>query len=257
MFDLKQYLKEFILPPLPWMLMLLAVLVFWRRRWARTLFSVAFCLILAFHSGFCGYLLRYPLESRYLPLLDPTQAEPYDAIVVLAGGMTTADGLVPFPTIDESTFRRLDEAWRLYRMRPKPIVVSGGPVNPFPPPMYENQIARDYLVRWGVPPSDVLWEGKSRDTFESAVEVEKILRQKRWKRYLLVTSASHMPRSMLVFKSKAPEPIAAPGDYTLGKFKPSLWDLPPSTGAAQQIAVSLHEYIGLVNYYWRLHYSKD
>ena len=150
-----------------------------------TLF-VAFCLIAAFHSGFCGYLLRYPLESRYLPLLDPTPAEPYDAIVVLSSSVTSVNGLVPLPMIDEATFRRLDEAWRLYRIRPRPIVVSGGPINPLPPPMYENQIARDYLVRWGVPQSDVLWEGKSRDAFESAVEIEKILRQKHWKRYLLV-----------------------------------------------------------------------
>ena len=189
-----------------------------------------------------------------MPLLDPTQTEPYDAIVVLAGGMTTPNGLIPFPTIDESMFHRLDEAWRLYRLRPKPIVVSGGHVNPFDPSRYENQMATDYLVRWGVPQSDVLSEGKSRDTFESAVEVEKILRQKRWKRYLLVTSAFHMPRSMLVFKSKAPEPIPAPGDYSLGKFKPSL---SPSQAAAQGIVTSLSEYIGLVNYYWRLHYSKD
>ena len=237
--------------------MLLTVLIFWRRRWARTLLFISFCLIVALHSAFGGYLLRYPLESRYLPLLDPTQAEPYDAIVVLAGSMTTANGLIPFSIIDESMFHRLDEAWRLYRLRPKPIVVSGGHVNPLDPARYENQMAIDYLLRWGVPQSDVLGEGKSRDTFESAVEVEKILRQKSWKRYLLVTSAFHMPRSMLVFKSKAPEPIPAPGDYSLGEFKPSARNLSPSQAAAQGIVTSLSEYIGLVNYYWRLHYSKD
>ena len=59
-----------------------------------------------------------------------------------------------------------------------------------------------------------------------------------------------------MFKFKAPEPIPAPGDYTLGKLKPSPWDLHPSTGAAEGIATSLYEYIGMVNYYWRLHYSK-
>jgi uncharacterized SAM-binding protein YcdF (DUF218 family) len=257
MFLLKQFLKELILPPVPWMLMLLAVLIFWRRRWARPLLFVTFCLIVALHSGICSYLIRYPLESRYLPLIDPAEAEPYDAIVVLTAGTIPATGLIPFPAVDENMFRRLDEAWRLYRIRPKPIVVSGGHVNPFTPSMNENQIARDYLIRWGVPKHQVLGEDKSRDTFESAVEIQKMLRQKGWKRYLLVTSAAHMPRSMLAFKSKAPAPIAAPGDYSLGKFKLNPLDFSPTESAARQMAASVHEYIGLANYYWRVHYSNE
>jgi uncharacterized SAM-binding protein YcdF (DUF218 family) len=257
MFVLKQFLKELILPPLPWMLLLLAVLIFWRRWWARKLLLTTFCLIIALHSGPVGYLLRYPLESHYPPLLEPAKVEPYDAIVVLTGSMIPASGLIPFVTIDEYMFRRLDEAWRLYRIRPKPIIVSGGHVNPFTPAKNENQIARDYLILWGVPKNDVLAEDKSRDTFESAVEVEKILHQKSWKRYLLVTSAVHMPRSMLAFKSKAPEPIPAPGDFSLVAFEPDPFRFFPNEGAAREIFMTLHEYIGIANYYWRVHFSKD
>ncbi len=57
-------------------------------------------------------------------------------------------------------FRRLDEAWRLYRIQRKPIIVSGGHVNPFTPDKNENQIACDYLIRWGVPKATCLGEGK-------------------------------------------------------------------------------------------------
>ena len=85
MFVLKQFLKVLILPPLSWMLMLLAVLIFWHRRWARKLLFVTFCLIVVLHSGIFVYLFRYPLESHYPPLIDPTKVEPYDAIVVLTG----------------------------------------------------------------------------------------------------------------------------------------------------------------------------
>ena len=256
MFVLKQFLKELILPPFPWLFLLVIVLIFWQRRWARKLFFVTFCLIVALHSGIVGYALRYPLESRYRPLIDPARMEPYDAIVVLTASTIPATGLIPFPSIDEHMFRRLDEAWRLYRLRPKPIIVSGGHVNPFTPPMHENQIARDYLIRWGVPKRDVLAENKSRDTFESAVEVEKILRAKGWKRYLLVTSAVHMPRSMLVFAAKAPQPLPAPGDFSLAAFHLTPLDFAPNEGVAGRIYVSLHEYLGLVNYYWRLHWSR-
>ena len=257
MFVLKQFLKELILPPFPWLLLLLIVLIFWRRRWARTLLLVTFCLIVLLHSGFVGYALRYPLESRYPPLRNPAQAEPYDAIVVLTAGTIPSSGLIPFPAIDGDMFRRLDEAWRLYRLRPKPIIVSGGHVNPFTPPKNENQIARDYLILWGIPKRDILAEDKSRDTFESAVEVEKILRKRGWKRYLLVTSAVHMPRSMLAFTAKAPEPLPAPGDFSLGEVKLTPLNLLPDESASRGISATLHEYIGLANYYWRARWSQD
>ena len=178
-----------------------------------------------------------------------------DAIVVLTSSSIPAAGLVPFPSVDEHMFRRLDEAWRLYRIKAKPIIVSGGHVNPFTPEKDENKIACDFLILWGVPRSDVIGEAKSRDTFESALESQKILKQHDWKRYLLVTSAMHMPRSMLVFSALAPEPIAAPGDFSLGKFEIDPFAVFPNEFVAQKLFATIHEYLGLVNYYWRLNFS--
>ena len=255
MFVLKQFLKALFLPPMPWLLMLLAVAIFWRRQWARKLLVFTFLLVVGLHSGPVNFALRYPLESRYRPLLDPRPV-PHEAIVVLTSGMIPAQGLIPFPTIDEHMFRRLEEAWRLYRIQARPIIISGGHVNPFTPDRDENRIARDFLTRWGVPKNHVIGEDKSRDTFESALEVQKLLKQRGWKRYLLVTSAVHMPRSMLVFTAKAGEPVAAPGDYSIGKFELTPLSLFPSEGAAAKIYATVHEYIGLANYYWRIHYSR-
>jgi uncharacterized SAM-binding protein YcdF (DUF218 family) len=257
MFVLKQFLKQLILPPVVWILALFVVLMFWRRRWARKLLFVTLCGILILHSGLAGYWLRYPLESRYAPLINPRDAGPYDVIVVLTSASIPAGGLIPFPTIDEHMFRRLDEAWRLYKIQPKPIIVSGGHVNPFTPDRAENKIACDYLIRWGVPPHHVLGEANSRDTFESALETAKLLKQKGWKRYLLVTSALHMPRSMLAFSTHAPQPIPAPGDFTLRHTNLSPLDLAPTVSAARAITLSLHEYIGMANYYWRTFFSEN
>jgi len=255
MFVLKQFLKALLLPPMPWLLMLLAVLIWWRRTWARKLLLITFLLILALHSGPVNYALRYPLEARYPPLIDPSKAGSYDAIVVLTAGSVAAEGLIPFPSVDEHMFRRLDEAWRLYRLRPKPVIISGGHVNPFTPAKDENRIAREFLIRWGVRQEDVIGEENSRDTFESALETRKILAQRGWKRYLLVTSAMHMPRSMLVFSELAPVPIAAPGDFSIGKFELTPFDFFPNEAVAPKLSATLHEYLGLANYYWRLHFA--
>jgi uncharacterized SAM-binding protein YcdF (DUF218 family) len=257
MFLLKQFIKALLLPPMPWLLLLLAVVIFWRRRWARKLLLFVFFLILALHSSVVNYALRYPLESRYPSLLDPKSAGSYDAIVVLTSGSIAARGLIPFPSIDESMFRRLDEAWRLYRIQPKPIVVTGGHVDPFTPAQDENKIAREFLIRWGVPKSDVIGEEKSRDTFENALETQKLLAKHGWKRYLLVTSALHMPRSMLVFSSRVPEPIAAPGDFSVGEFELTPFAFLPNEGVAPRIFAALHEYAGWANYYWRLKFTND
>jgi uncharacterized SAM-binding protein YcdF (DUF218 family) len=257
MFVLKQFLKALLLPPMPWLLMLLAVLIFWRRSWARRLLLITLLLIFALHSGAVNYALRYPLESRHPPLLDPRKAGPYDAIVVLTSSMVPASGMIPFSTIDESMFRRLEEAWRLYRIEPKPIIVSGGHVDPFTPAQDENRIARDYLIRWGVPKSEVIGEDLSRDTFENAVEVEKLLKKNGWKRYLLVTSAIHMPRSLLVFSPLAPEPVPAPGDFSLSEFELTPLDVFPNEQVARKIFIAIHEYLGLANYYLRLQSGKS
>jgi uncharacterized SAM-binding protein YcdF (DUF218 family) len=257
MFVLKQFLKQLILPPVAWILALLVVLIFWRRRWARKLLFATISGIIVLHSGLVGHWLRYPLESRYTPLINPHDAGYYDVIVVLTAASIPAGGLLPFPTIDEHMFRRLDEAWRLYRIQPKPIIVSGGHVNPFTPDRNENKIARDYLIRWGVPQQHVIQEVRSRDTFESALETAKLLKQKGWKRYLLVTSAVHMPRSMLVFSAMAPEPIPAPGDFTLREEKLSPLDFAPTVSAARAIALTLHEYLGFAYYRWRIFVSEN
>jgi uncharacterized SAM-binding protein YcdF (DUF218 family) len=142
-------------------------------------------------------------------------------------------------------FRRLDEPGGSIDSTRRSLY-PGGHVNPFTPAKDENRIAREYLIRWGVPNIDVLGEGNSRDTFESAVEVEKLLLQKGWKRYLLVTSASHMPRSMLAFKARAPDPIPAPGDFSLGEFELKPFHFFPGESAAGNPHI-LHEYVGLVN----------
>ncbi|HEY3168584.1 MAG TPA: YdcF family protein, partial [Candidatus Binatia bacterium] len=108
---------------------------------------------------------------------------------------------------------------------------------------------------WGVPKSEVIGEDQSRDTFESAVETQKLLKKNGWKRYLLVTSAIHMPRSLLVFSAIAPEPIPAAGDFSLAEFQLTPLDFFPNEHVAYKLFITIHEYFGLANYYWRLNFT--
>jgi uncharacterized SAM-binding protein YcdF (DUF218 family) len=256
MFVLKQFLKDLILPPGIWLALMLAVLLFWRRAWARKLLLATFLLVLVMHSAPIAQLLGWSLESRYPWLPDCRKAGGYQAIVVLTSSAEAVHGLVPYPTMDAAGFRRADEALRLYRCDPKPVIVCGGHVDPFTPAAGENQIICSFLTRWGIPVDRVIPESKSRDTFEGAIEVGKILRQRNWNRYLLVTSAAHMPRSMLAFRASAPEPIAAPADFRASGTAISPFWFFPTEEAAGRNYVAVHEYLGLLNYRWRAWLSR-
>jgi uncharacterized SAM-binding protein YcdF (DUF218 family) len=256
MIAVKAVIKFLVLPPGLWLLLLLAVLVFWRRSWARKLLALTVLLVFVLHSGAFARMLGYYLESRYPPLERTRSELNYDAIVVLTGGTTPAGGLIPRPQVELAMFRRLDEAFRLYRVRRAPIIVSGGHVDPFTPDRGENEAACDMLVLWGVPQSDVIPEPVSRDTFENALRAGEILRRNGWRRYALVTSASHMPRSILTFSALAPEPVPAPCDFRVSPMPRSPLGYFPSETAAEETYSVLHEYIGSLQYRMRLRFHR-
>jgi uncharacterized SAM-binding protein YcdF (DUF218 family) len=79
------------------------------------------------------------------------------------------------------------------------------------------------------------------------VEVAALARREGWTRIVLVTSASHMPRSMAAFRAVGIEPVAAPCDYTdLDPFS-SGWLLPEAR-ALRNTTRAIHEIVGQVWY---------
>jgi hypothetical protein len=56
---------------------------------------------------------------------------------------------------------------------------------------------------------------------------------------------------MFAFGSIAPEPLAAPGDFN---YSGDGSGAVVSEEAANQIAEAVYEYIGLINYRWRMHF---
>jgi uncharacterized SAM-binding protein YcdF (DUF218 family) len=65
-------------------------------------------------------------------------------------------------------------------------------------------------------------------------------------RFILVTSAAHMPRSMALFRKRGLEPIPAPADFRAPETQssgPSRFF--PGAGALGQTQTALHEYLGL------------
>jgi len=113
------------------------------------------------------------------------------------------------------------------------------------------------IAALGVPEQAIVQDPTSLNTYENAVNVRKILQGRDIQRVLLVTSAMHMPRSLLIFAKQGIEAIAAPTDFLvteqdlqeLGSSSEAMTlNLLPDADRLQQFTRALKEYIGLAIY---------
>jgi uncharacterized SAM-binding protein YcdF (DUF218 family) len=106
----------------------------------------------------------------------------------------------------------------------------------------------DELVRLGVPASRVIVETASHDTHDEAVILAPMLRTHGIEHVVLVTSATHMRRSLAVFRAQGwnAVPAIAPDPGFTSTW--AAWLLPSAIGLDLSHQV-VHELIGLP-YYW-------
>ena len=153
------------------------------------------------------------LEKVYMP---PAQVETSgaDVIVLLGGG-----AISQVPDVDgvgalcASPANRLLTAVRLQKILDVPILISGGHV--YSDSGAEAEISARVLKSLGVADNKILIETKSVNTTQNARYSAEILRDKNFKKPLLVTSAFHMKRAVLNFNLCNFEPIPYPTDFTV------------------------------------------
>ncbi|MBW4508582.1 MAG: YdcF family protein [Scytonematopsis contorta HA4267-MV1] len=243
--------------PLGFACVLLVVALFTLRKRPRTAtFSIAIALILLLISGnaWVSHNLVRSLEWQYVTKGELPQAE---AIVVLGGA--TKSPLPPRPTVDlsESGDRVIYSA-QLYRQNKAPLIIlSGGRIDWRGSGSAEAADMASILTSIGIPEKALIQEPDSLNTYENAVNVRKILETRGIKKVLLVTSAMHMPRSLLIFKKQQIDAIPAPCDYLVSEGeiqelsstpKAALLNLLPNTENLDNFTKALKEYIGTLVY---------
>jgi uncharacterized SAM-binding protein YcdF (DUF218 family) len=113
--------------------------------------------------------------------------------------------------------------------------------------MTESEVARNLLVAMGIAAGRIEMEERSRNTCENATESAASLQPKPGETWLLVTSASHMPRSMACFRAAGFDITAYPVDFrTRGAdLKRPVETIAKGLEAADLAA---HEWVGLFTY---------
>lgn len=160
-----------------------------------------------------GNIFLLPLEERFGPLVPTLPHEPIAGIIILGGfedGWVSAGrgGLA----VNEAA-ERLTEGIRLARHLPVAKVVFTGGDGEFAGGPDAAGPVREYFIDSGIAPERIIVEQNSRNTFENAIFTRDLVHPADGSRWLLVTSAFHMPRAIGVFREAGFDVIAHPVDF--------------------------------------------
>lgn len=195
-----------------------------------------------------GAFLAVPLEARFPP--PPADMPAPDGIVVLGGSVDeflSAD--LDRPILSEAV-ERLTAPVALKRKYPNArLVFTGGSGALREARWSEADTVKRFWQDMGIDGPDVIYEGASRNTYENAVFTRDIVQPKPGARWLLVTSALHMPRSMGIFRKAGFDVVAFPVDFRTNMRMPSL--MPPrfAPKAIALVDFAAHEWVGLLAYW--------
>lgn len=226
----------------------LVLLAFGWRRAGLGLSAASIALLAAFGLSPIGNLLILPLEQRF-PAWDASRGVP-DGIVILGGSFDTVTAPARGEVSLNEAAERLTVVAELARRYPDArIVFSGGSGRLIYRGTTEATLATRLFDSFGISRSRIAVEDRSRDTFENAMYSKEMAQPRAGERWLLVTSAYHMPRAVAVFR-RADFPVEPyPTDWRT-RGPADLWR--PFNSVAdglKRVDTAAHEWVGLVVYW--------
>lgn len=215
-----------------------------RGRWLALASAAGFSLIAV--TPLSTWVLL-PLEERF-PAPDLGRIGHVDGIIVLGGA------LMPIGSKEHGAAQLTRDAERLAvlpglarRFPDARMLFTGGSGDPRRPDDREAPFVRALLDEWGLDTSRLMLEDTSRNTWENAVNSASLIGK--GERWLLVTSAAHMPRSMGVFRTVMPESqfIAWPVGFNANRSESMRFGLNLSDNL-ERMENAAHEWRGLLAY---------
>lgn len=228
-------------------LLLSFLLTLGRHPWARKSF-LCFCTFTLFFTSPLITLYERFQWQKWIPLQNKNLAQ---AVIILGGG-TVSYSEETGAHLYHRQVGRLLEGLKLFQLKQIPfLIISGG--DPVPPPPHwsgETLSSLKLLEQFHLqlnPVQRILMENESLNTHDEALILQKLLKQYGIKKSYLVTSLSHMQRSLGVFRQQGIEVVPYP---VLTRQNDSLsWGIELLTVWDEWI----HEWVGSVYYRWQ-HY---
>jgi len=224
-----------------------------RQKSGKIIVTIGVVALTCFSFGFLSNTLLGTLENEYPPLTDLQKVNGIKWIVVLGGGIASDHRLPANGQISGSSLARLVEGIRIHNnLKGSKLILSGGAVfDPVP----EAEVLADVALLLGVEEENILLESVSKDTEDQAKIIREIANLDENERFILVTTAAHMPRAVALFRSFGMQPIPAPIDFWV-KNQSGINPLKffPSSSGLRKMERVFHEYLGLA---WTKLKAKD
>lgn len=200
-----------------------------------------------------------PLTARMLAALERPYARkdwgalPVCDAVVMLGGTHRPSRMDVFGFDLAAVGDRVITAAELVRQHKAPVLVlssggmlEGGKMIP------GSLLLERWLKAWGVPQAPILHLGACNDTRDEAARTMALMRERKWKRILLVTSANHLRRSEGVFRKAGVDVVCVGCDFEgIGALESeNQYFLTPQIEPFSRLNQVVHEWIGW--YYYRL-----
>lgn len=249
MFFVISKVLAFILTPLTWVLAIFVLAFFTKRdKKRKRLVLIGILCIWFFGNGFIAdeFMRIHEPDTKLMGELKG----PYDAGIVLGGGMISNDTRNGIATFRQNTDRIL-QAVDLYKKGIiHKIMISGGAGQLTYRDMLEAPLLRNYLITIGIPKQDILLDSLSDNTYENAINSAKILNDSFPSgSFLLITSASHMARAAACFRKAGLSVDTFPVDFNSGNRRWTFYHMfIPQTDSFVLWNEMIHEWTGYIIY---------
>jgi uncharacterized SAM-binding protein YcdF (DUF218 family) len=195
-----------------------------------------------------GNMLILPLEERF-PAWDPANGTP-NGIIVLGGAIAPDVSSARSEVALNEAAERLTAVAELARRYPHARIVFSGGTGAL---IFDEGAEADFALRvfesFGIPRGRVLLEDRSRNTLENAILSKDLARPQPGERWLLVTSAYHMPRAIGIFR-KAGFPVEPyPVDWRTTGIADALRPFGSVSEGLRRTDTAVREWAGLLAYW--------
>lgn len=240
LFSLKKLISFFIKPYGLILLILMVGLYFLfakKEKLSKVLLSLGVFLLLLFSYSPFSNMLVSGLEDRFVKYDYSHEGIKY--IHVLGSGHTSDDTQPLSSLISNSGVKRVLEGVLIHKniAGSKLIFTGYGDKNE----ISNAEINKRLAISLGVNEEYIIIDETPKDTNDEAFFAKKITQGEE---LILVTSATHMQRSLAIFASVGLYPTPAPTDFHKKEIL-SYFEL-PCLGSLQNSQMSMHEYIGIL-----------
>lgn len=192
-----------------------------------------------------SYWIDGPLERRFP---SPTLPERVDGIIVLGGALDTVTARITGQPELNDAAERITSFVELSRRYPQAkLVYTGGSGLVLHQDVPESDIAERLFAAVGLAPERIVFERTSRNTWENAVFSQRLVHPQPAERWLLVTSAWHMPRAVGCFRRIGWNVTPYPVDHVGANA--SDWLGFNVDVQLHAVTLGMKEWVGLVSYH--------